>query len=48
MHPSYKKSQSIEENNEFYSSLLLNQMGMTYYPSEDYINHIKQEDEITN
>jgi hypothetical protein len=48
MHPSYKKSEPIEENNEFYASLLLNQMGMTSYPSEDYINHIKPEDEIIN
>ncbi len=48
MRPSYKKSEPIEENNEFYASLLLNQMGMTSYPSDEYINYVTQEDEFIN
>lgn len=46
MHPSNKKTETLEENNEFYANILLNQMGMTSEPSEEYINYIREEGEI--
>lgn len=48
MCPSYKKLEPIEENSEFYANLLLNQMGMTSHPSDEYIDYVTQENEFIN